>query len=50
MGYIRQTLWELLWDIFVKSYGIYLHKLCDTLRDIFVKSYGIYVAKLRVYG
>ena len=23
MGYIGQKLWDILWDIFVKSYGIY---------------------------
>ena len=26
MGYIGQILWDVLWDIFVKSYGIYLPK------------------------
>ena len=26
MGYIRQKLWAILWDIFVKSYEIYLTK------------------------
>ena len=24
MGYTGQILWDILWDIFVKSYGIYL--------------------------
>ena len=27
MGYIVQTLWDILWDIFFKSYGIYLTKI-----------------------
>ena len=26
MGYIGLTLWDILWDIFVKSYGVYLTK------------------------
>ena len=26
MGYIGQKLWDILWDIFVKSYGVYLTK------------------------
>ena len=46
MGYIwqncgiyRQKLGDILWDIFVKSYGIYLTKI----RDIFGKNYRIYL-------
>ena len=27
MGYIVQKLWDILWDIFDKRYGIYLTKL-----------------------
>ena len=26
MGYMGQKLWDILWDIFVKSYGVYLTK------------------------
>ena len=37
MGYTGHTLWDILWDIFVKSYGIYLAK------------YRIYLAITVVY-
>ena len=36
IGYIGQKLWDKLWDIFVKSYGIYLTKL----RGILGKTLG----------
>ena len=36
MGYIGQKLWDIPWDIFVKSYGIYLTKM----RGIFGKTMG----------
>ena len=36
MGYIGQKLWDTLWDIFVKSYGIYFTKL----RGILSKTIG----------
>ena len=37
MGYIGHTLWDILWDTFVSSYGIYLTK---KLRGILGKTMG----------
>ena len=45
LGYIRQKLWDTLWDIFVKSYGIYF---CKTMGFI-QKDYEIYRAETRGY-
>ena len=38
MGYIGKQLWEILWDIFVKSYGIYYSKT----KGYFGFIYGIF--------
>ena len=38
MGEIKQKLWEILWDILGKSYGIYLPK-----GKVYIgENYGIY--------
>ena len=39
MGYIGQKLWEILWDILVKSYGIYQSKT----KGYFGFIYGIFM-------
>ena len=43
MVYIDQKLWDILWDISIKNYGVYWPKLLD----IFGKNYGIYYG---IYG
>ena len=44
MGYIRETSWDILMDIFIKSYGIYLLKamgyICLKLRALLGKIMG----------
>ena len=44
MGYIRETSWDILMDIFIKSYGIYLLKamgyICLKLRGLLGKIMG----------
>ena len=42
MGYIGQKLWDILWDIFFKSYGIYLLKALGYI----CLYYGVYWVKL----
>ena len=45
MGYIRQKLWDILRDVFVKSYRFFLARKSD----IFSQNYGIYWVKTMGY-